>query len=243
MKSKSKKLATGILILTLFCSLCGCSLMGNTKKDYENYIQALMDVNYKAYYDDYLVITGVSLSDAEAVYNEGIDNLADQLMNTYGIQDVEGSDLHTQFEELARNIYSHASYEITNVDKVDGTYTVTVTIYPIDILVTTYPEVTAYIQDMNTKVDQGVYNDYELSDYQLEYAEGILQILNHAFDTIGNSEGVAVTVTILDNEEYYYISDNDFLALDRAILDFVTVGEDGTLNHSSGTDQEAPSEP
>lgn len=233
MKSYLKKSSIAILILTLLISLCGCKLMGNTKKDYENYVQALMDVNYKAYYDNYLTITGAELSEAETVYNDGITNLADQLMSTYGIQDVEGSDLHEQFEELARSIYSHASYEITSVDKMDTGYQVTVTIYPIDILAITYPDIVQYIQDMNSKVDQGVYNDYELDDYRLEYAEGILQILNDALNRTGNSEGIPVTVTIQDNGEYYYISDNDFLALDRVILDFVTVNDDGTLSHSS----------
>lgn len=233
MKSGIKHMGTILTMSALLFILGGCSLMGNTKKDYSNYVQALMDVNYKAEYDNYLAITGVDLNEAEAVYNEGIVNLAGQLMNAYGIENVEGSDLEAQFEELARNIYSHAKYEITDVSKEDGIYSVTVTIYPIDIFAITYDDVNAYIQDMNNKVDQGVYNDYELVDYQLEYAEGIIQILNNALPNTGNSDGITVTVQILDNGEYYYISDSDFIALDRPIIDFVSINDDGTLNHSA----------
>jgi hypothetical protein len=116
------------------------------------------------------------------------------------------------------------------VDKVDGSYQVTVTIYPIDILVITYDDVVAYIEDMNAKVEAGEFNDYELDDYELNYAQGIIQILTDALPSIGNGEGTSVTVTILDNGEYYYISDADFLALDKAILATISVNDDGTMD-------------
>ena len=238
MKFNRKKFAASLLALLIIVSLTGCSLFGNSKKTYANYVQSLLDVNYKAEFTDYMNITGATQEEAQAVYDDGLNYLAEALMVAYGVNDVEGSDIKSQFVELAKNIYSHASYEITEVTKTDGVYQVTVTIYPIDILLITYDDVVAYIEDMNQRVTAGEYNDYELDDYETEYAQGIIDILNEAIPNIGNGEGVTVTVTILDNEEYYYISDADFLALDRAILATTTVNEDGT----TGSTEEAVSE-
>lgn len=235
MKFNRKKFAASLLVLLSIVSLTGCSLFGNSKKTYANYVQSLLDVNYKAEFTDYMNITGATQEEAQAVYDDGLIYLAEALMVAYGVNDVEGSDIKSQFVELAKNIYSHASYEITEVTKTDGVYQVTVTIYPIDILLITYDDVVAYIEDMNQRVTAGEYNDYELDDYETEYAQGIIDILNEAIPNIGNGEGVTVTVTILDNEEYYYISDADFLALDKAILATTTVNEDGTTGSTEET--------
>ncbi|MBO5237364.1 MAG: hypothetical protein J6B50_01125 [Lachnospiraceae bacterium] len=235
MKFNRKKFAASLLALLIIVSLTGCSLFGNSKKTYANYVQSLLDVNYKAEFTDYMNITGTTQEEAQAVYDDGLNYLAEALMVAYGVNDVEGSDIKSQFVELAKNIYSHASYEITEVTKTDGVYQVAVTIYPIDILLITYDDVVAYIEDMNQRVTAGEYNDYELDDYETEYAQGIIDILNEAIPNIGNGEGVTVTVTILDNEEYYYISDADFLALDKAILATTTVNEDGTTGSTEET--------
>lgn len=237
MKYKIKKHLAAVVVFTLIFALSGCNLMGNTKKTYSSYVQSLLDANYKAEFTEYMDITGTTEEEARQVYDDGIGYLAEALMTAYGIKDVEGSDIKDQFETLAKDIYSHASYEITSVDKVDGIYQVTVTIYPIDILVITYEDVVEYIETTNAKVTAGDYNDYELDDYEIEYAEGIIQILTEALPNIGNEEGVTVTVTILDNDEYYYISDADFLALDKAILATISVNDDGTTG-STDTDVE-----
>ncbi|MCM1494674.1 MAG: hypothetical protein NC089_02640 [Bacteroides sp.] len=218
MKTSTKKTAAGFLAVLIILSLTGCSLMGNSKKTYANYVQSLLDVNYKAEFTEYMKITNSTQEEAQVVYDDGLDYLADALMTAYGINDVEGSDIRSQFVELAKEIYSHASYEIGEVTKTDGVYQVTVNIQPIDILLITYEDVVAYIEDINQRVTNGEYNDYELDDYEIEYAQGIIDILKEAMPNIGNGETIPVTVTILDNDEYYYISDADFLALDKAIL-------------------------
>lgn len=228
MKSNIKKITVALLVVLTVASLAGCSLMGNSKKTYATYVQSLLDVNYKADFTEYMKITNSTQEEAQAVYDDGLAYLADALMTAYGVNDVEGSDIRAQFIELAGDIYGHASYEIDEVTKTDGVYYVTVNIYPIDILLITYEDVVTYIEDINQRVTNGDYNDYELEDYEIEYAQGIIDILTAAVPNISNGEAVAVTVTILDNDEYYYISDADFLALDRAILATAMVSEDGT---------------
>lgn len=228
MNLNRKKLTVMLPILVFLFSLTGCSLFGNGKQTYSSYVTSLLDVNYKADYTEYMKITGATEDEAKKVYDDGIVYLTEALMTAYGINDVEGSSIKEQFSQLAADIYAHASYEVTDVTKTDGVYQVTVTIYPIDILLTTYDEVVAYIENMNERVSAGDYNDYELDEYEIAYAQGILDILTAAVPNISNGEGVPVTVTIQDNDEYYYISDADFLALDKVILATRVVNEDGT---------------
>lgn len=238
MRATIKKIELVTFILITIFSLSACSLFGNGKKRYASYVQSLLDVNYKAEFTEYMKITGATQEEAQTVYDDGITYLAEALMSAYGVNDVEGSDIKSQFSDLAKEIYSHASYEITETTKTDGVYQVTVTIYPIDILVITYEDVVAYIEDMNLRVTAGEYNDYELDAYETEYAQGIIDILNAAIPNIGNKDGVTVTVTILDNDEYYYISDEDFLALDKAILITNITNADGTTEPTSEGDTE-----
>lgn len=247
MKTNTKKTAVILLAVLIIISLTGCSLMGNSKKTYATYVQSLLDVNYKAEFTEYMKITNSTQEEAQTVYDDGLNYLADALMTAYGINDVEGSDIKSQFVELAKEIYSHASYEIGEVTRTDGVYQVAVNIQPIDILLITYDDVVTYIEDMNQRVTNGDYNDYELDAYEIEYAQGIINILNEALPNIGNGETITVTVTILDNDEYYYISDADFLALDKAILATTMTGgadssEEGNESEEGSDSQDTSSE-
>lgn len=234
MKFNYKKLIAGALIFVTMFSFTGCALMGNSKKTYASYIQSLLDVNYKAEFTEYMRITGATQEEAQAVYDDGLNYLADALMSAYGVNDVEGTDIHSQFVELAKEIYSHASYEIQEVTRTDGVYYVTVVIYPIDILRITYEDVVTYIEDMNLRIKAGDYNNYELAEYETEYAQGIIDILQNAIPNISNGDAVTVTVTILANDEYYYISDADYLALDKAILETTIVENPDILSDTEG---------
>lgn len=233
----SKRFITVILTILMLLSLTGCSLLGNTKKTYANYVTSLLDTNYKADFTDYMKLTNATQEEAQTVYDDGIVYLAEALMAAYGIKDTGSSDIQEQFQTLAKDIYSHASYQVSEVQNTDGIYTVTVTIYPIDILVTTYDDVVAYIENMNQRVAAGDYNDYELEAYENEYAQGIIDILTDAVPNIGNGEGVPVTVTIQDNGEYYYISDEDFLALDKAMLASRQVDENGEASSAASSEE------
>ncbi|MDE7366606.1 MAG: hypothetical protein K2N24_04555 [Lachnospiraceae bacterium] len=243
MKTNTKKTAVILLAVLIIISLTGCSLMGNSKKTYANYVQSLLDVNYKADFTNYMKITNSTQEEAQTVYDDGLNYLADALMVAYGINDVEGSDIKSQFVELAKEIYSHASYEIEGVTKTDGVYQVSVNIQPIDILLITYDDVVTYIEDMNQRVTNGFYNDYELDAYEIEYAQGIIDILNDSLPNVGNGETVTVTVTILDNDEYYYISDADFLALDKAILATTMTGGADEVEEGNATVSEEENAP
>ncbi len=243
MQTQIKRISVAVLAVVMVLSMTSCNLLGNGKKTYAAYVQSILDAVYKADFAGYMEITGASEEEAQAVYDDGINYLAEALKSAYGVSDLENEDINTQFKDLAKMIYGHAEYEITDTTKEDGIYKVTISIKPIDILQITYDDVVAYISTMNDKVAAGDYNDYELEDYQAEYARGIIKILKDAEGNIGTLDSQEVTVTIIDDGQYYYISDADFKMIDETILATNVVNEDGTVSQPSGDDAtEAASE-
>lgn len=220
MKSTRKKLTLLSIILVLAFSLCGCGLFDSRAKVYSRYTISLLDINYKNISKDYMTLTGVSQKDAEAVYVDNMDYQAHNLMNYYGVKEVDDGTILSEFYYLAQSIFANAKYEVTDVkkDKETDSYTLELTVYPLDTLETSYDDIVSYIEDFNTKVDDGNYNNTTEVEYETEFAEGIIDILKKTAETPGYMDPVVLEIPIQPSDDYYYITDEDFLKIDRNIL-------------------------
>lgn len=235
MKSTIKKTITLSMIFILAFSLCGCSLFDSRAKVYSRYAISLLDINYKNVSKDYMTLTGVSQKDAEAVYVDNMDYQAHNLMNYYGVKEVDDGTILSEFYYLAQSIFANAKYEVTDVkkDKENDAYTLELTVYPLDTLEASYDEVVQYIEDFNTKVDDGNYNNTTEVEYETEFAEGIINILKAHTSEPGYMDPVVLEIPIQPSDDYYYITDDDFLKIDQNIL---YIRENPT---ASSTDTEA----
>jgi hypothetical protein len=141
-------------------------------------------------------------------------------MNYYGVKEVDDGTILSDFYYLAQSIFSNARYEVTEVkhDKDTDSYTLELTVYPLDTLESTYDTVVSYIENFNSRVEEGDFNNTTEEDYETEFAQGIIDILNSTVDNPGYMDPVVLDVPIEPSEDYYYISDEDFLAIDQAIL-------------------------
>lgn len=220
MKSALKKTFILFMVSTMIVSLAGCSLFDSRAKVYSRYAVSLLDINYKNISKDYMTLTGVSQSDAEAVYVANMDYQAHSLMNYYGVKEVDDGTTLSEFYYLAQSIFSNAKYEVTDVkhDENADQYTLEITIYPLDTLETTYDQVVAYIESFNARVDEGDYNNTTEVDYETEFAEGIIDILKSTVDNPGYMEPVILEIPIQPSDDYYYITNEDFLKIDKAML-------------------------
>lgn len=220
MKFGLKKLTVILTICAMMVSLAGCSLFDSREKVYSRYVISLLDINYKNVSKDYMTLTGVSQEDAEAVYVANMDYQAHNLMNYYGIKEVDDGTILSEFYYLAQSIFSNAKYEVTDVkhDKDSNSYTLELTVYPLDTLETTYDQVVSYIESFNARVDEGDYNNTTEVDYETEFAEGIIDILKSTVDNPGYMDPVVLEIPIQPSDDYYYITDEDFLKIDKAIL-------------------------
>lgn len=220
MKSTIKKTITLSMIFILAFSLCGCSLFDSRAKVYSRYAISLLDINYKNVSKDYMTLTGVSQKDAEAVYVDNMDYQAHNLMNYYGVKEVDDGTILSEFYYLAQSIFANAKYEVTDVkkDKDNDSYTLELTVYPLDTLEASYDEVVKYIEDFNTRVDDGNYNNTTEVEYETEFAEGIIDILKTHTSDPGYMDPVVLEIPIQPSDDYYYITDDDFLKIDQNIL-------------------------
>ena len=215
MKSTFKKISVLGLVCVLMLSLAGCSLFDSKAKVYSRYVTSLLDINYKNVSKDYMTLTGVSQKDAEAVYVANMDYQAHNLMNYYGVKEVDDGTILSEFYYLAQSIFANAKYEVTDVkeDKSTDSYIVEVTIYPLDTLETTYDDVVAYIEKFNAQVEEGDFNNTTEVDYETEFAEGIIEILKGTTANPGYMDPVVLEVPIKLSDDYYYFEDEDFLKM------------------------------
>lgn len=215
-----KKALTITMVFVLALSLTGCSLFDSKSKVYSRYIISLLDINYKNVSKDYMTLTGVSQKDAEAVYVANMDYQAHNLMNYYGVKEVDDGTILSEFYYLAQSIFSNAKYEVSDVKHESGSdsYILQLTVYPLDTLEVSYDRVVEYIESFNARVDEGDYNNTTEVEYETEFAEGIIDILKSTVDNPGYMDPVTLDIPIKPSDEYYYITDEDFLTIDRDIL-------------------------
>lgn len=216
MKINFKKYISLLLCLLFIISLSGCAK--KDEKRYQSYVKSLIAINYLGATDDYIKATGANKQDAIALYDANIRILTDNLLRYYDITLTEDSDLRKEYEELAKNIYSKVNYKVSNAYKVNDVYKVDVEISPINILAQTKEDVIKHIDDFNQKVANGDFNDYTVDSYNDAFSEGILEILNKGCEDIQYADPVTVTVVIITNDKSYYISDEDFLSIDAAMI-------------------------
>lgn len=220
MKANFKKITILCLVCTMLFSLTGCSLFDSKAKVYSRYITSLLDINYKNVSKDYTTLTGVSYDDAVAVYEKNMDYQAHNLMKYYGVKEVDDGTTLLNFYYLAQTIFSNSKYEVTNVthNKETDDYTIELTIYPLDTLEASYDDVVNYINIFNARVDEGDFNNTTEVDYETEFAEGIMSILKKTTEKPGYMDPVVLEISIQSADDHFYISDEDFLEIDKNIL-------------------------
>ncbi len=216
MNLKHKRLGVLALCLIIVFSLSGCS--SKWEKTYQNYVKSLIAINYLGATEDYVKATGANQADADALYEENMEHLADNILAYYDVTISDVSGAKQGYIDLAKNIYSKINYKVDKAVESDGVYTVDVTIYPINIFAQTNDAVIAYVDKFNQDVAAGVYNDYTMEQYETEFSNGLLAILNDACLNMTYADPVVITVTIVEDDDIYYISDEDFLAIDAAMI-------------------------
>ena len=178
----------------------------------------LLDVNYKGDYTNYIKENKGNETDALAMYQECLSNLANQLISHYNLNTNKSVEVTQTFTTLATTIYSNAKYEVSESYKENGDYYVDVTIYPIAVLDQSYDEIMSYIEDFNKDVNNGVYNDVKKEEYDKKFANGIASILTSHAENPEYKDAVVVKALINDDGEYYSIASDSLTEIDQAMV-------------------------
>ena len=205
-------LLTGVFLLLTACG------KANEESLYQQYVKSLIAMNYLGATSDYIAATGATATDANSIYDSNISYLTNNILTYYNLQIDNAPEVRSQYEELAKKVYSKVNYSVSEAYKYGSVYLVDVTIYPIDLFNQSATRVRNYIDSFNTDVSEGKYNDYELAQYESEFAGGLAVILSEECESMTYADPVTLTVEIVEDGNTFYLRDRDFLNIDASII-------------------------
>lgn len=222
----SKKIAALVLAaaLALSASACGGKSAGISKFDAKTYVDGLLRETYLGEFDpEYLELVGIDEDEAQQTYEAGISNEVSFFINLYGIEYPE-EELYEELTELYKKIYSHAKFEVTDAVKMDdGSFSVQVTVEPIDIVQLADTDwdktISAFYEDYPMEVQYAMTTE-EYQEMDREYAQLILDLYKDKLDETGNMTAKTVLVSVAKENGSYTISQDDFAKLDELIIDY-----------------------
>ena len=216
-------LLAGVMAL----GLAACSSV--TPEDAETYIQGLLDASYLGQYDpEYLELADITEEEArEEDYEWNTAAEAEILREYLAIQSTDAS--IQKSVDLIKEIYAHSKYSVTGASKLeDGSYAVTVSIQPMDILVryTSQTDLNQVWQDILTEhgvTDQAALDAMSGEEYMVledAYAAAVLDGIRALLPEMGyGPEQSAVLQLQLEGDTYTLVG-TDWQHLDSMIIDY-----------------------
>ena len=224
----SKRWAAAALCAALALVLAACGLGDVSSSDAMAFVQGNLDAYYLGQYnEDYLTLMDMTAEEAAEDHAWNIEAEAEIMMDAFEMYPTETTT--AKMEELVEEIYSHSKYEVKSADKLgDGSYAVSVSVYPIDILVqytssTDYPAIWE-----NLLMEYGIYTQEDLdamsdSDYEAmedAYADAIIQGIRDLIPSIGYEAEQSVVLQLQLEDNVYTPVETDWQNLDAMVVDY-----------------------
>ncbi len=217
MKKFLGKKAARILIIGILLVFTSCS-SGLAPQEY---IEYEMDASYKNIYNNALLniyTSSITSQELSATYNENMKSDALTFLST-----TCGVDTNLLTEQTAqmgadifKALYEHAKYEIGDSESSGENFTVSMTIYPINIIINTVTQ-----EFYDAKV-QEIYTQYGLTEQELEneFASAMLLALEENLPTLSYASPVNIDVLLENKGDYFEISTQSWQDINNNILLF-----------------------
>lgn len=220
-----KRLAAVLLaVLLLAAALAGCS---SGSEFASTYVQGVLDAIYLGQFNpEYTaVLDDYSEEGLRQSYLEGMAVEAEYFAAYFDVT-VLTDETKAKLAEMYQEIYSHAKYEVKEAVKAEEGFFVEVVIYPIDIVQQVMEQdIEAYIDAFMVRYDAGEFAEMTDTEYEDEWAAGIIQLFYDRMDQLGYEEPQSLSVQVKLDESasdskrnVYYISDTDMSTIDRYII-------------------------
>lgn len=242
MKKALKNILIPVLVLSMVFSMCGCRSL-RKKVAYKEYVENIMDVNFKGSFNKYIKDDNGNESDALSMYEDCASTLGSQLLSHYSASNVSSVTVSERFTSLAKEIYKNSKYTVSEAYADGDKYYVDVTITPMNLLNQAHGDVVEYINKFNDDVENGVYNNSTTTEYEEAFALGLADILEAYARDMKYGDPIKLKVLIDDDGNYYSISADSMVDIENAMF----VLEDGSeetdteadTNTEAGTSSEA----
>lgn len=216
-------LLAGVMALGL--AACG----GITSDDAEAYIQGLLDASYLGQYNqEYLDLEDITEEESRTEDYEWNTAAEAEILREYlAIQSTDAA--VQQSVDLVKEIYSHSRYSVTGASKLeDGSYAVTVSIQPMDILIryqnqTDVNEIWMTVLAEHGVMDQATLDAMSDEEYMaLEdiYAAAVLDGIQALVPEMGYGPEQSVVLQLQLEGDTYTLVDTDWQHLDGMIIDY-----------------------
>ena len=216
-------LLAGVMAL----GLAACSSV--TPEDAETYIQGLLDASYLGQYDpEYLELADITEEEArEEDYEWNTAAEAEILREYLAIQSTDAS--IQKSVDLIKEIYSHSKYSVTGASKLeDGSYAVTVSIQPMDILIryqnqTDVNEIWMTVLAEHGVTDQAALDAMSGEEYMVledAYAAAVLDGIQALVPEMGYGPEQSVVLQLQLEGDTYTLVGTDWQHLDSMMIDY-----------------------
>lgn len=211
-----------IIAIVLAAVLCMGLLSGCGSFSAADLVKNNLDLVYlNQYTDDYLEKVGLDKEQAQQQYEDGLDVEVEYFANYFTIElDVCGDEVRQQIADLYRQIYNRSKYEVGEESRSGDTYLVQLTVYPIDIFQKVVDEDSeAFQADMQTRADSGEFDNMTDDEYEVVWAQAIIDLVAARIDSIGYLDPQTISVQVVkDENNVYSIDDSDFNRIDSLII-------------------------
>lgn len=233
---KLKRLIVLALSLCLLLSVAGCGESGDAVMDVvanlrgelsASQAQSLVQNNLDAIYlnkasDEYAQMVDSTREEIEAQYWDGIAIEIDVFKSYFSIVII--SDEQTErLEKFYDEVYSHSSYTVGDPTKNEnGSYSVTVTVQPIDIMNAIVDTVTGKMDSFPQYTEDEVNNmtDEEYEQYESQWTEMIISSAEESLVNIGNLEDTEVEMKVSKIDGLWQLTTESMSAIDMVIVDY-----------------------
>lgn len=188
---------------------------------YTAYVQSILDANYHGDCTSYMQITGASQEQAGKMAEAHAVNLAEQMAELYAIQLKQiPAVIGERLTEVAHDVYEKSVYTVSDAENVGEKIYVSISVQPLKFYHGVAEQIEAYIENFNARAKDGEFEHLTESEYENEYAEGILDILEASTENIELEDARTYRIQIRYNEEtkVSYIAEEDLDAINRMIL-------------------------
>ena len=216
-------LLAGVMAL----GLAACSSV--TPEDAETYIQGLLDASYLGQYNqEYLDLADITEEESRTEDYEWNTAAEAEILREYLA--VQSTDASIQKSvDLIKEIYSHSKYSVTGASKLeDGSYAVTVSIQPMDILIryqnqTDVNEIWMTVLAEHGVMDQAALDAMSDEEYMaLEdiYAAAVLDGIQALVPEMGYGPEQSVVLQLQLEGDTYTLVGTDWQHLDSMMIDY-----------------------
>lgn len=213
-----KRLLSLLLILAMLLSLSACA----SEEDIELLVQGNLDELYLGKFSsDYMELTGSSEAECLESYERGIAAEAKLFTLLYSVENPSDA-LMDDIAEMYREIYSYAKYSVSKAERQsDGSFSLTVKVYPIDIFRRVEKNWDKYMEDFYSDygyADVDSMSEIERAAFEAAWADSIIAAVYSCIPSLGYLKGVSIPVRVEKIDGYWTVSEEDFYQIDENII-------------------------